>query len=143
MEKGRCPGKNVPQLKRARIPCILLLYVKRTIVRIKSSPNDSCSTIPALSNSDHLGLMVELSFKSTRRNPKGRVVWRYSHADWDRACNLIEAIDWLSLLDPTDINRSWTQWSKALSIMEKCIPKATLPRRKNRPWLSKKILQAM
>ena len=25
------PGKNVPQLKRARIPCILLLYVKRTI----------------------------------------------------------------------------------------------------------------
>ena len=27
--------------------------------------------------------------------------------------------------------------------MEKCIPKATLPQRKNRPWLSKKILQAM
>ena len=88
--------------------------------------------------------MVKLSFKSTCRNPKGRVVWRYSHANWDRACDLIEAIDWSSLLDPTDINRSWTQWSKTfLSIMEKCIPKATLPRRKNRPWLSKKILQAM
>ena len=29
-----------------------------------------CSTIPALSNSDHLGFMVNLSFKSTHRNPK-------------------------------------------------------------------------
>ena len=105
---------------------------------------DTCSTIPALSNSDHLGLMANLSFKSTCRNPKGRVVWRYSHANWERACNLIEATDWSALLDPTDINLSWTNWSKAfLSIMEKCIPKATLPQRKNRPWLSKKLLQAM
>ena len=38
-KRGVAPGKNVPQMKRARIPCILLLYVKRTIVRIKSSPN--------------------------------------------------------------------------------------------------------
>ena len=30
-KRGVAPGKNVPQLKRARIPCILLLYVKRTI----------------------------------------------------------------------------------------------------------------
>ena len=88
--------------------------------------------------------MVNLSFKSTRRNPKGRVVWRYSHANWERACNLIEATDWSALLDPTDINLSWTNWSEAfLNIMERCIPKATLPRRKNRPWLSKKLLQAM
>ena len=31
---------------------------------------DSCSTIPALANSDHLGLMVSLSFKSTRKIQK-------------------------------------------------------------------------
>ena len=31
-KRGVAPGKNVPQPKRARIPCILLLYVKRTIV---------------------------------------------------------------------------------------------------------------
>ena len=100
-----------------------------------------CSTIPALLNSDHLGLMVNLSFKSTRRNPKGHVVWRYSHTDWEKACDLI---DWSSSLDPTDINKSWTNWSKTfLSIMEKCVPKATLPWRRNRPWLSKKILQAI
>ena len=32
-KRGVAPGKNVPhaQPKRARIPCILLLYVKRTI----------------------------------------------------------------------------------------------------------------
>ncbi len=29
-------NKNVPQLKRVRIPCILLLYVKRTIAGIVS-----------------------------------------------------------------------------------------------------------
>ena len=105
---------------------------------------DTCSTIRALSNSDHSGLMVNFSFKSTHRNPKGRVVWRYSHADWERACNLTEPTDWSEFLDPTDINLSWTNWSEAfLSIMEKCIPKATLPWRKNRPWLSKKLLQAM
>ena len=105
---------------------------------------DTCSTIPPLANSDHLGLMAKLSFKSTRRIPKGRVVWRYSLANWERACDLIEAIDWHPLLDPIDINKSWTNWSNAfLNIMEKCIPKTTLPRRKNRPWLSKKILQAM
>ena len=83
-------------------------------------------SIPALSNSDHLGLMANLSFKSTCRNPQGRVVWRYTHADWERACNLIHATDWFALLDSTDINLSWTNWSKAfLSIMDKCIPKAT------------------
>ena len=30
-KRGAAPGKNVPQLKRVCIPCILLLYVKRTI----------------------------------------------------------------------------------------------------------------
>ena len=59
---------------------------------------DYCSTIPALSNSDHLGLTVNLSFNSTSMATKGRVVWRYSHADWERACELIEATDWSSLL---------------------------------------------
>ena len=31
-KRGVAPGKNVPQLKRTCIPCILLLYVKRNIV---------------------------------------------------------------------------------------------------------------
>ena len=116
------------------------------LTKFKPSPQAiiAVSIIPALANSDHLGLMAKLSFKSTCRIPKGRVVWRYSLANWERACDLIEAIDWHPLLNPIDINKSWTNWSNAfLNIMEKCIPKATLPGRKNRPWLSKKILQAM
>ena len=67
---------------------------------------DTCSTIPPLANSDHLGLMAKLSFKSTRRILKGRVVWRYNLGNWERACDLIEAIDWHPLLDPIDINKS-------------------------------------
>ena len=105
---------------------------------------DYCSTIPALSNSDHLGLTVNLSFKSTHKSTKVRVVWKYSHANWDRACELIEATDWSSLLDPEDINKSWSQWkSTFLKIMEMCFPKTMLPRRKNKPWLTKRIIQAM
>ena len=58
---------------------------------------DCCSTIPPLSNSDHLGLTANLSFKTKRTSTKGRTVWRYSHADWERACELIEDTDWSSL----------------------------------------------
>ena len=63
------PGKNVPQPKRARIPCILLLYVKRTIRRtpyiyIASSPGPfpafQCCMLSALTatacNIEKLGM---------------------------------------------------------------------------------------
>ena len=35
-KRGVARGKNVPQQKRVRIPCILLLYVKRAILKTKS-----------------------------------------------------------------------------------------------------------
>ena len=106
---------------------------------------NDCITIPALSNSDHLGLLARLRLKSV--NPikaKTRSVWRYSLADWDRACKLIEATDWNSLLDHSHFNISWNKWKSAfMNIMEECIPKATLPPRRNRPWLTKKLIQAI
>ena len=106
---------------------------------------NDCITIPALSNSDHLGLLARLCLKSVNHiKAKTRTVWRYSLADWDRACELIEATDWNSLLDHSDINVSWNKWKSAfMNIMEECIPKATLPPRRNRPWLTKKLIQAI
>ena len=51
-------------------------------------------------------------------------------------------------LDPSDIivdedvNASWNNWNNEfLKIMELCIPHGRLPRRKNLPWLSKRIIQ--
>ena len=104
----------------------------------------SCCTIPALCNSDHHGLQVELNLKSVHKPPVRRAVWRYSHADWEQAQRLIESTDWDSLLDPEDINISWKNWSvKFLGIMQASIPASTLPPRRNRPWLSKKLIQAI
>ena len=106
---------------------------------------NDCITIPALSNSDHLGLLAHLRLKSA--NPiktKTRTVWRYSLADWEKACELIDATDWMSLLNSSDIDDSWNRWRTTfLHIMEECIPKATLPRRRNRPWLTKRLIQAI
>ena len=55
----------------------------------------SCIIIPPLSNSDHLGLQVNLSLESTITTVRRLIVWRYKHADWDKAC---DRIDWNSLL---------------------------------------------
>ena len=104
----------------------------------------SCFTIPALSNSDHHGLKVELNLKTIPKVSNRRTVWRYCHADWEKAHSLIEGTDWDSLLDPEDINTSWKNWSvKFLEIMQSSIPTTTLPPRRNRPWLTKKLVQAI
>ena len=104
----------------------------------------SCFTIPPLSNSDHCGLNIELNLKTIPKASKRRTVWRYCHADWEKAHRLIEGTNWDSLLDPEDINTSWKNWSaKFLEIMRSSIPTTTLPPRRNRPWLTKKLVQAI
>ena len=104
----------------------------------------SCTTIPPLSNSDHLGLQVNLSLKTTITTVKRRVVWRYKHADWDKACDLINSTDWKSLLGQSNVNKSWSNWcNRFMQIMHECIPSGTIPPRRNRPWLTKKLIQAM
>ena len=52
----------------------------------------TCDTISPLSNSDHQGILIELNIKPANCDKsQGRLIWRYSHADWNRACELIEA----------------------------------------------------
>ena len=46
-------------------------------------------------NSDHLGIKTEIQMRGTSeavRNPC-RTVWHYSHADWGKAREKIEAFD--------------------------------------------------
>ena len=50
---------------------------------------------------------------------------------------LIDSFDWSTLFS-NDINETRNKWcAKFLSIMQECIPRKTLPKRKNLPWLSK------
>ena len=109
---------------------------------------NSCDVIPPLCNSDHNGIFVQGSWRSSSRHncenhSKGRTIWHYSLADWERAALLIESFDWSSLL-LEDVNEAWSSWCKQfMAIMEECIPKKNLPKRKNLPWLSKRLINSI
>lgn len=88
----------------------------------------SCHVVPPLSNADHKGIYVQISWRPIAKHnchyhSKGRTIWCYSLADWEKSCDLINSFDWNSLMS-YDINEAWTNWSqKFLSIMNECIPK--------------------
>ena len=105
----------------------------------------SCSVIPPLGNSDHHGIILSLKWRLLRKSvvSKKRSVWRYKHADFTRACSLLNSVDWDQVLS-MNINLSWDTWrDNFMEVMERCIPRATLPERRNLPWLDKSIVQAI
>lgn len=106
----------------------------------------SCTTIPALANSDHHGLCTSIAAGCSKAKPKRRQrkVWRYSHANFERASELLVNTDWDSLFDSGDVNVCWANWkSRFLEVMMECIPQSTLRSRQNLPWLTKSIMQAI
>ena len=90
-------------------------------------------------------LEIECKDTSSRTYSRRRTIWRYAHADFNKACDLILETDWKAIICERDIEKSWSQWQEAfLSIMEKCIPKKVLPpKRRNLPWLNKSMIQSM
>ena len=101
-----------------------------------------CEVIPPLGNSDHNG--INLLVKCFRNPPpvksRKRTIWRYSHADFDQAHNLISAADWTFLDDETDMDLLLSMCEKRfMTIMEECIPKATISPRHNLPWMNRHI----
>ena len=53
-------------------------------------------------------------------------------------------MNWDSLLASDDINSNWEAWqNKFIEIMEACIPTVTVHSRRNLPWLTKPIVQAL
>ena len=94
----------------------------------------------------HLGLSLAVAATKTKCNPKrsGRKVWRYAHANFELAQDMLSTIDWNSLFQSSDVNDCWSVWhAKFLQVMETCIPQSTLKTRKNLPWLTKPVVQAM
>ena len=104
-----------------------------------------CSIVPPLANSDHSGLFVSLKWRSVKRpatNNK-RAIWKYAQADFTKACRLIDDTNWDALLGD-DINDSLHNWqTKFMEIIEECIPKKVLPKRRNLPWMTTKLTRGM
>ena len=117
---------------------------------IVSSPSNvkSCSIIPPLATSDHFGIHTKLVLKPSTMHPRSskpcRMIWRYAHADFPLAQQLLFEVDWDRIITD-DVDSSWLNWqSKFLEIMEICIPPKVLPSKcRNLPWLTKRIVQAM
>ena len=56
---------------------------------------NSCSIISPLSSSDHNGILINMRWRSSAsyncpNNSKGRTIWLYDHADWNKAIKLID-----------------------------------------------------
>ena len=106
---------------------------------------ESCSTIPPLANSDHNGLQLTISVKSSKRAVKGvpRRIWKYSLADFDSMADYLESIDW-NLVLVGNINNCWENWKNCfLRIMDMSIPNSTVITNRRLPWINHTIIQAM
>ena len=96
-----------------------------------------CDTIPALSTSDHLGISLALAWNPPRAKvPKPRKVWLYSLGDFEKACSMIQATDWDTILS-NDVDGAAKQWCDSfLAVMEECIPRYQLQKKRNLLWLT-------
>ena len=101
----------------------------------------NCSVIPPLANADHNGLEL-LKWKHYEKQARltSRTIWRYKDADYAKACQMIDKIEWDGLLHEHDVDRSAINWNnKFMEVMSTCISQQSLKRRRNAPWLTKNI----
>ena len=84
---------------------------------------------PPLGSSDHQGIMVRFRKKKDvcLIQGRGRTIWRYNHADWERANQKISDMNLDQFFCGDDIDLCWTR--------------AKLPDSLNPPWITKHILQ--
>ena len=102
----------------------------------------NCEVIPPLGNSDHNG--IDLTLKVAHKPPPvktcKRTVWRYALAYFEKANALIAEADWSFLQNEKDIDTVWTKWNDVfMTIMDSCIPKATISTNRNLPWMNHNI----
>ena len=98
-----------------------------------------CSVFPPLANADHNGLELLLKWKHCDKQVRvtSRTIWRYRDADFAKACQMIDEIEWDGLLHVDLASFNWC--NKFMEVMSTCIPKQSLKCRRNVPWLTKNI----
>ena len=105
----------------------------------------SCVTVPPLANADHFGLQLVFTTSHPKRCKKSSIrrVWQYSLADFDRAAELLDSVDWDSIL-PHDVDAYWSAWKNYfLQIMDICTPHSVVKIKRNLPWINKSIVNAI
>jgi len=76
-----------------------------------SSPSHiiTCNTISPLSTSDHMGISISYKIPSANKRLRSsqREVWCYSHGDFEKACESLDAVDWECITDVSDVDLCW------------------------------------
>lgn len=110
------------------------------------SNSASCHTIPPLANSDHTGISNEYKIPTINKRPPApdRRIWCYSLGDFNRACPLLSDVDWNAMLNNSDVDESWTNWqNRFLNIITERVHQKALFCKRNLPWITRPILNAM
>ena len=98
--------------------------------------------IPPIGNSDHCGPIIDWKWKPSYSHPRSRLnrrqIWRYAYVDFDKANEMLSNTDWDQLIDCSDVDQSLLNWEICfINIMEACIPKGVLPKKKIYPGCQK------
>ena len=111
---------------------------------VSSPAKMDCSVIPPISNSDYLGVHLTIrSSAATRRTGTQRLIWRYSAADWEKACELLNTYDWDQIFTD-DVNYAWALWEQRfMVVMKECVPRVQITKQRCLPWVSKNLKRAM
>ena len=113
---------------------------------VKHPPLSTLSLCQHHRHSVSVSLYLHCQTQSTHQpsHPKRRVVCRYEHADFSRACQLLSKTDLCYIFAETSIDTYWSHWKEVFfDIMNICIPKSILPDRRSIPWMTKQIVQAI
>ena len=65
--------------------------------------------MPGLGNSDHQGVYISLKCQLPTpyvQHTGNRTIWRYGHADFNRASQMLDKLDLESIIDENDIELS-------------------------------------
>ena len=102
-------------------------------------------TIPPLANSDHNGLQLTISIKSSKRSLKGvpQRIWKYCLTDFNSMADYLDSIDW-NLVLVGDIDCCWMNWKNCfMQIMELTIPNSAVIPNGRVPWVNHTIIKAI
>ena len=111
---------------------------------VSSPAKVNCSVIPPIGTSDHLGVKLTIKTSAASKHTGAqRLIWRYSAADWEKACEMLNIYDWDQIFID-DVNHAWTLWEKKfMAVMLECIPRVQISKHRNLPWVSKNLKRAM
>ena len=102
---------------------------------------------PPLGTSDHNRIHLSVTHYCDTLKPSNkksqRTIWRYQQADFVKANELLDEVDWEELVFG-NLDQMWTAWEeKFMFVMHQCIPTTKLLVNSKAPWMNKDITKAM